>query len=94
MFFIYICAGGVFAAVVFALSVVSMPMLVDRRCELLCALTTSINAVAENPLPLAFWAFVIMLLTGLGFATALVGLVIVMPWLGHASFHAYKDLVE
>lgn len=94
MFFIYICAGGVFAAVVFALSVVSMPMLVDRRCELLCALTTSINAVAENPLPLAFWAFVIMLLTGLGFATALVGLVIVMPWLGHASFHAYKELVE
>jgi uncharacterized membrane protein len=94
MFFIYICAGGVFAAVVFAFSVVSMPMLVDRRCELLCALTTSINAVAENPRPLALWAFIIMLLTGLGFATALVGLIVVMPWLGHASFHAYKDLVE
>jgi uncharacterized membrane protein len=80
--------------VVFALSVTSMPMLVDRRCELLCALATSVNAVAENPLPLAFWAVIIMLLTGLGFATALVGLVVVMPWLGHASFHAYKDLVE
>jgi uncharacterized membrane protein len=93
MFFVYLSVGGVLAALVFALSVVSMPMLVDRRCELLCALVTSINAVAENPLPLALWAMIIMLLTGLGFATALVGLVIVMPWLGHASFHAYKDLV-
>jgi len=93
MFFIYVCAGGVLAALVFALSVVSVPMLVDRRCDLLCALATSVNAVAGNPLPLAFWAFIIMLLTGLGFATALVGLVVVMPWLGHASFHAYKDLV-
>ena len=94
MFFIYVGAGGVLAALVFVLSVVSMPMLIDRRCDLLCALTTSVNTVAANPLPLAFWAFIIMLLTGLGFATALVGLVVVMPWLGHASFHAYKDLVE
>jgi uncharacterized membrane protein len=94
MFFIYMGAGGLMAAVVFALSVVSMPMLVDRRCELLCALTTSVNAVAENPLPLALWAVIIMLLTGLGFATALVGLILIMPWLGHASFHAYKELVE
>ncbi|OHC66119.1 MAG: hypothetical protein A3H93_07470 [Rhodocyclales bacterium RIFCSPLOWO2_02_FULL_63_24] len=94
MFFTYICVGGVLAALVFTLSVVSMPMLVDRRCDLICALGTSINAVAENPLPLAFWAFLIMLLTALGFATALLGLIVVMPWLGHASFHAYKDLVE
>jgi uncharacterized membrane protein len=94
MFFIYMGAGGLLAAVVFALSVVSMPMLVDRRCELLCALTTSVNAVAENPLPLALWAIIIMLLTALGFATALIGLVLIMPWLGHASFHAYKELVE
>lgn len=94
MFSIYMGAGGVLAAVMFALSVVSVPMLVDRRCDLLCALVTSLNAVAENPLPLALWALIIMLLTGLGFATALVGLVLVLPWLGHASFHAYKDLVE
>jgi uncharacterized membrane protein len=94
MFFIYLCAGGVLAALVFALSVVSMPMLVDRQCDLLCALVTSANAVAENPLPLAFWALIIMLLTSIGFGTALLGLIIVMPWLGHASFHAYKDLVE
>ena len=94
MFFIYMCAGGFLAALVFAVSVVSMPMLVDRRCDLLTALTTSINAVAENPLPLALWASILMILTGLGFATALIGLVLILPWLGHASFHAYKELVE
>ncbi len=94
LFFVYVCAGGFLAALVFAVSVVSMPMLVDRRCDLLTALSTSINAVAENPLPLALWAVILMLLTGLGFATALVGLVLFLPWLGHASFHAYRDLVE
>ena len=94
MFSVYMLAGGFLAAVVFALSVVSMPMLIDRRCDLISALATSVNAVAENPLPLAVWAVVIMVMTGLGFATAMVGLVLVMPWLGHASFHAYRDLVE
>jgi len=94
LFFIYMCAGGCLAALVFAVSVVSMPMLIDRRCDLLTALGTSVNAVAENPLPLAFWAFVLMLLTGLGFATLLLGMIVILPLLGHASFHAYKDLVE
>jgi len=69
-------------------------MLIDRRCDLITALMTSINAVAENPLPLACWGLVIMTLVGFGFATALVGLILVLPWLGHASFHAYKQLVE
>jgi len=44
-------------------------------------------------LPLALWGIIIMLLTGLGFTTALLGFVVILPWLGHASFHAYRDLV-
>jgi uncharacterized membrane protein len=93
LFAVYLMVGGVIAALVFAISVVSMPMLVDRRGDLLAALSTSLGAVAANPIPLALWALLIMLLTALGFATALTGFVILMPWLGHASFHAYKDLV-
>ncbi len=93
MFFIYMGSGGLLAALVFIFSVVSIPMLVDRPCGVRCALVTSLNAVGANPLPLAFWAVIIMLLTSLGLATALLGLIVVMPWLGHASFHAYKDLV-
>lgn len=94
LFFAYTCAGGLLAALVFALSVVSMPMLIDRRCDLLTALATSVNAVAENPRPLAMWAAILMVLTGLGFASLLLGMIVILPWLGHASFHAYKDLVE
>lgn len=94
LFFVYMCVGGLLAALVFAVSVVSMPMLVNRRCDLLTALVTSVNAVAENPLPLALWATILMLLTGLGFATLLLGMIVILPWLGHASFHAYKDLVR
>ena len=94
LFFVYMCVGGLLAALVFAVSVVSMPMLVDRRCDLLTALVTSVNAVAQNPLPQAQWATILMLLTGLGFATLLLGMIVILPWLGHASFHAYKDLVR
>ncbi len=94
VFAMYWGMGAVFAAVVFALTVVSAPMLVDRKdCRLLTGLGTSINAVAENPAPLAIWATVIMLMVGFGFVTALLGLVIVLPWLAHASYHAYKALV-
>ena len=94
LFFVYMCVGGLLAALVFAVSVVSMPMLVDRRCDLLTALVTSVNAVAENPLPLALWATILMLLTGLGFATLLLGMIVILPWLGHASFHGYRDLAR
>jgi uncharacterized membrane protein len=93
LFLVYIAVGGTLAALVFAASVVTLPMLVERRCSLLCGLVTSISAVAENPLPLALWGIIIMLLTGLGFTTALLGFVVILPWLGHASFHAYRDLV-
>ena len=48
----------------------------------------------EHPLPMALWAALIMLLTGLGMATLMLGLVVVVPWLAHASWHAYTDLVE
>jgi len=51
-------------------------------------------AVTENPLPLAFWAAIIMVLCGFGFLSGFIGFIVVMPILGHASWHAYRDLVE
>jgi uncharacterized membrane protein len=93
LFLAYIGIGGILAAFVFALSVVSVPMLLDRKCDLVTAMQASIAAVAENPLPLALWAALIMILGMLGFATALLGFVVIMPLLGHASWHAYRDLV-
>jgi uncharacterized membrane protein len=93
LFLAYLGIGGIVAAFVFALSVVSVPMLLDRKCDLLQAMQASIAAVAENPLPLALWATLIMILTAAGFATGLLGFIVVMPLLGHASWHAYRDLV-
>jgi uncharacterized membrane protein len=92
LFLAYVGTGGVIAALMFAASVVTMPMLLARRCDLADAMLTSFTAVAENPLPMALWATLIMALTAIGFATALLGLVIILPWLGHASWHAYRDL--
>jgi uncharacterized membrane protein len=60
----------------------------------LAAVLTSWRVVMEHPAPLALWAALIMGLTLLGMATMLLGLVVVVPWLAHASWHAYRDLVD
>lgn len=94
LFVAYLAVGGLLAALVFAVSVVTMPLLLDRCGDLLPAMGASIEAVAANPLPMAFWATLIMVLTLVGFATGLLGLILVMPWLGHASWHCYRDVVR
>ena len=94
LFEAWLALGGVLAAPVFASSVVSMPLLLDRRVGVLGAVLTSWRALLENTAPMALWATIIMVLTGLGMATALAGLVFVVPWLAHASWHAYQDLVD
>ena len=93
LFMTYMGIGGLIAAVMFAASVTTMPMLLDRRCTLLEAIGRSFNAVSDAPQVMALWAALILILTLAGFATLLVGLIIVMPWLGHASWYAYRDLV-
>jgi len=90
----WLALGGVLAAPMFASSVIAIPLLLDRRIGVLAAVLTSWRAVLANPLPLALWALLIMLMTLAGMATLMLGLVIVVPWLGHASWHAYRDLVD
>jgi uncharacterized membrane protein len=94
LFEIWLAMGGVLAAPVFASSVVALPLLLDRKVGVLVAVFTSWRAVLENPAPLALWAALIMGLTAFGMFTALAGLVFVVPWLAHASWHAYRDLVD
>ena len=90
----WILLGGVLAAPVFASSVIAMPLLLDRPVSVLAAVLTSWRVVMANPLPMALWATVIMLLTAVGMATAMLGLIVLMPLLGHASWHAYRDLLR
>jgi uncharacterized membrane protein len=94
LFALWLALGGILAAPMFASSVVSMPLLLDRRISLLQAVLTSWRVVLANPMPMAVWAAVLMVLTLLGFATLMLGLVVLIPLLGHASWHAYRDLVD
>lgn len=87
-------AGGCLALLTFAVSVVSVPMILDRDCDVVTAMMTSLRAFAVNLESLVLWAAIIVTLTLLGFATLLFGLVLFMPLLGHASWHAYKELVK
>jgi len=94
LFEIWLALGSLMAAPIFASSVVAMPLLLDRRATLLQAVLTSWQAVIGNPLPMAFWAALILGFTLLGLGSLLLGLIAVMPMLGHASWHAYRDLVD
>ncbi len=94
LFEVWMALGAVLAAPVFASSVVAVPMLLDQKVSVLGAVFTSWRVVMDAPVPLALWAVLIMTLTLLGMATLMVGFVMVLPWLGHASWHAYRDLVR
>jgi uncharacterized membrane protein len=89
----YFAVGALFAGIVFAVSVVSVPMMLDRGTDTIVAALTSVRALFTNPLPLAIWALLIVAIIGIGFATFFVGLVVAVPLIGHATWHAYKDLV-
>lgn len=90
----WMAAGGLLALLIFALSVVSVPMMLDHDTDVATAMLTSLRTFGENAGPLLLWGALIVTLTLLGFATLLFGLVVLMPILGHASWHAYRELVE
>ena len=92
--FAWLGFGALIALFVFALSVVSVPLMLDRDRDFVSAMMCSLQAFLENPVPLLLWAALIVALTLIGFATLLFGLVLIMPILGHASWHAYRELVE
>jgi uncharacterized membrane protein len=94
LFEIWLAMGALLAAPVFASSVVAIPLLLDREISVGGAVFTSWRTVLANPAPLALWAALIAAFTLLGMATLMLGLVIVVPWLAHASWHAYRDLVD
>lgn len=96
LFFViaYLALGALLAASVFSISVVTMPMLIDRRIDLATALATSLAVTRGNFAAMAAWATIIALLTIAGMLSLFIGFAIVFPVLGHASWHAYRSLVE
>jgi len=94
LFEAWLALGGVLAAPIFASSVGAIPLLLDRRIGVLAAVLTSWRAVLTNPVPLGIWAALIMGLTLAGMVTLMIGLVPIVPLIGHASWHAYRDLLD
>lgn len=90
----YLVIGGTLAAVVFALSAIAIPMLMDRDTDAVSAAMTSARAVGVNLGAMALWAALIVALVAIGFATMMIGMVVLLPLLGHATWHAYRDLIE
>lgn len=86
--------GGLLAALVFSISALALPMLLVRRIDAASAARASVSAVVANPKPMALWAALIAVMMAAGFATLLVGLVIVFPLVGHATWHAYVDVFD
>lgn len=85
--------GAGFAILVFSLSVVSFPLMVDRRIDFVTALITSIRTVSSNPRVMLLWGAFIGVLLLVGFLTLFIGLMVVLPILGHASWHLYRRIV-
>ena len=90
---VYFGVGGLVALTVFVFGLVTAPMLLDRDVDVVTAMLTSLKCCITNPGATLVWAVLIAVLTTIGFATLMIGLVIIFPLLGHASWHAYRDLV-
>ena len=90
----YAAAGAGLALLVFATSVVSLPMLLDReKMDCISAMIVSFNVLRTNFRPMLLWGAIIVVLTALGFATLYLGLIVALPVVGHAAWHAYRDSV-
>jgi uncharacterized membrane protein len=85
--------GAVFAALVFAFTAIAIPLMLDRGTDAITAILASLAAVGRNLMPMLLWAVCIVALIGAGFLTAFIGLIITGPWVGLATWHAYRDLV-
>jgi uncharacterized membrane protein len=89
----YVGSGAVLAGIVFAVSVVAVPLIIDRHASASEAIRTSIRAVLANIPAMLLWAALIVVMTAIGFLTLLIGMVFIAPLLGYATWHAYRDLV-
>ena len=85
--------GALFATLVFAFSVIAIPLMLDRGTDAITAMLASVVAFGRNVAPLLLWAAAIVALTVFGFATFFVGLIVTVPWVGLATWHAYRALV-
>jgi uncharacterized membrane protein len=86
--------GSIFASVSFAVSVFSLPMLANRDVDVITAIVSSINAVLRNKPAMFVWAILISVFTIIGFLTAGLGLIVIIPWLAYSTWHGYRATLD
>jgi uncharacterized membrane protein len=86
--------GSVFAAFTFAASVFSLPFVANRDVDVVTAVVSSINAVLRNRWTMLLWGVLVAALTAIGFATAMTGFIVIIPWLGYATWHGYRETLD
>ncbi len=90
----YLAVGALFASFIFAISVVAVPLMFDQGKDAISAMLLSLSVVARNPAAMLIWAGLLTLLVGIGFATGFLALVYTAPIAGHATWHAYRALLN
>lgn len=91
---VYMGSGFLFALLAFAASAFAVPMMLDKDIDTITAMLSSMQAVQKNLMTMVLWAAMIVGLTIIGLATYFVGLLLVMPLIGFASWHAYRDTIS
>lgn len=89
----YFSIAFLFGTLVFAISVWSIPMMLDKEVDTISAIICSVQVVCRNLRIMALWAIIIVGLTIIGFATFMMGLLIVVPWIGLATWHGYREVI-
>jgi uncharacterized membrane protein len=89
-----IAVGAVFAAITFAASAFSLPMIMDKKSDAVTAVVSSIHAVLRNKGAMLVWSALIVAGLLLGFATFMLGLAVIVPVIGHASWHGYREIID
>jgi len=89
----FLVVAVIFGGLLFCASSFALPMILDQDADAMTAITTSFHAVWLNKSALALWAMLVLALTAAGFATALIGFVLIMPVLGYATWHGYRETI-
>lgn len=89
----FLVVAVIFGGLLFCASSFALPMILDKDADAMTAITTSLHAVWQNKSALAIWAMLVLALTAVGFATALIGFVLIMPVLGYATWHGYRETI-
>lgn len=90
---LWLGVGFIFASLVFAIGVIAVPMMLDRKTDTMMAIFSSVRSLHANPRALYFWAFLVVLIIGVSLLAGFIPLLFTAPLIGHATWHAYRSLL-